>query len=155
MTLLEEIERATVGTADLRGFVTADEALAVREVLHLMCRYDRTTALITRDNVLCGIFTERDVLQKIISNPATLDRPVTEFMTPDPVTVRPDLSLLGALRAMNQGHFRDLPVVDDQGRVLGNLTDNAVVQHICARMQAEVINIPPDPHQVPRAPEGA
>ena len=56
---------------------------------------------------------------------------------------------------MNSGHFRDIPVVDARGQVLGNLTDNAVARYLCEGLQAEVMNLPPDPNQVHRTVEGA
>lgn len=154
-TITETVRNSLVGHLDLSGFVQTEEGTTVREVLALMRGHDRTTTLVTRDGRLTGIFTERDVLQKIVSNPQALERPVRDFMTPSPRCVRPDVSILGALRVMNEGHFRDIPVVDAEGKILGNLTDNAIVVHLCDHLQAEVLNLPPDPEQVPRAPEGA
>ena len=36
-----------------------------------------------------------------------------------------------------------------------NLTDNAIVRHLAQHLQAEVLNLPPDPDQVPKTVEGA
>jgi CBS domain-containing protein len=155
MASMAEIKNERVGHLDLEGYVATDESTTVGEVIRLMRRFDRTTTLVTGGGRLTGIFTERDVLQKVVSHPETWDRPVSEVMTPGPVVVSPDASLLRAIRLMNQGHFRDLPVVDAGGKISGNLTDNAIVSHIAQHLAAEVINLPPDPNQVAEAVEGA
>lgn len=154
-SLKEDLRNARVGNLNLSGYVTADEHLPVEEVVRLMRTYDRTTALVTRDNRLCGIFTERDVLHRVVGHPDIWERPVSEFMTADPTTISVDDTVLEALRRMTAGHFRDLPVLDRRGGLLGNLTDNAVVKRICEGFPAEVLNLPPDLEQVLREVDGA
>jgi CBS domain-containing protein len=155
MSLASEVRNGHIGHLDLEAYVKADESTSVREVVRLMRRLDRTTTLVTRDDRLAGIFTERDVLRKVVTRPETWDRPVRELMTPDPVVAHPDATILGALRLMNEGHFRDLPVVNERGKILGNLTDNAIVRYLADHLPAEVLNLPPDPNQVPKTVEGA
>ncbi len=48
---------------------------------------------------------------------------ILRHMTPDPITVSPDMLLPEARALLNEYHFRHLPVVDGQGRLLGILTD--------------------------------
>src|SRR4051794_27337905 len=126
MTLGKAIRENRVGHLDLTEYVTTTEDTPVREVVDLMRRLNRTTTLVTRDGALRGIFTERDVLHKVALQPAALDAPVRELMTPAPRVIGPQASILSALRVMNEGHFRDIPIVGEDGRVLGNLTDNSV-----------------------------
>lgn len=155
MTLGKAIRENKVGHLDLTEYVTTTEDTPVREVVSLMRRLNRTTTLVTRDGALTGIFTERDVLHKVALQPSALDAPVRELMTPGPRVVGPEARILGALRLMNEGHFRDIPIVDEDGGVLGNLTDNSVVRHLADHLQAEVMNLPPDPAQVLDKVEGA
>jgi len=48
---------------------------------------------------------------------------VADVMTPDPVTVTPTTTLSEAVRLMMQGGFRRLPVVDEEGQLIGIVTD--------------------------------
>ncbi len=48
---------------------------------------------------------------------------VADIMTPDPVTVTPATTLQEAVRLMMQGGFRRLPVVDEEGQLIGIVTD--------------------------------
>jgi CBS domain-containing protein len=141
---------------DLTEYVLAEEGLPVGEVVRRMRTCRCSTALITGpDGSLAGIFTERDVLHKAVTHPANWPLPVRELMTPDPVALGPRASVRAALRQMTEGHFRDLPVVGEDGKILGNLTDNAIVRHLADHLQAEVLNLPPDPDQTPDTVEGA
>jgi CBS domain-containing protein len=47
-------------------------------------------------------------------------------MTKNPVTVKPDDSIKDAMRMMEKGHFRHLPVVDEKGKLLGMLSDRDI-----------------------------
>ncbi len=51
---------------------------------------------------------------------------VSERMTRRPVTVKPPESISVAMDKMQKGHFRHLPVVDEQGKLLGMLSDRDV-----------------------------
>lgn len=54
---------------------------------------------------------------------------VREVMTQPVMTIAPDSSLRDAVRIMNEGHFRQLPVVDC-GRLVGILTDRDIRLHV-------------------------
>jgi acetoin utilization protein AcuB len=49
---------------------------------------------------------------------------VREVMTSDPITIRPDSDYLAAIALMRAGNFRRLPVVDEQGRLVGLVSIN-------------------------------
>ncbi|HWH80164.1 MAG TPA: CBS domain-containing protein [Candidatus Binatus sp.] len=51
---------------------------------------------------------------------------VRERMSRNPATVKPDDGLKDAMWKMEHGHFRHLPVVDDQGKLIGMLTDRDI-----------------------------
>ncbi len=71
---------------------------------------------------LLGIFTERDLLVRVVAtgrNPA--ETRLDEVMTTDIETIDGDDSIEEAIRRMDEGAFRHLPVVDSE-RVLGVLS---------------------------------
>src|SRR5258706_7635791 len=51
---------------------------------------------------------------------------VRERMSRNPATVKPDDGLKDAMWKMEHGHFRHLPVVDEQGKLIGMLTDRDI-----------------------------
>jgi CBS domain-containing protein len=75
--------------------------------------------LITRNSRLDGIFTERDMVYRVVAEGRDPDRTSLEdVMTRNPDTIRPDATALDALRRMHDGGYRHLPVVD-RGRLVG------------------------------------
>ena len=120
--------------------------------------------LMRRDNVGCvlvcdgdrlvGLFTERDLMTRVLAVGKPLSHPVAEVMTPDPETVSPKDPVRLAVRKMKAGGHRHLPVVDEAGRPVGMVSVKGVVRYLVEHYPAAVYNQPP-PGQVPDSPEGA
>lgn len=94
----------------------------VKDAAALM-RDHHTTAVCVMENdgrKIAGIFTSKDVVLRVIA--AGLDArtcSVVRVMTPHPDTALPSLSIQEALRKMNDGHYLNLPVVDEAGQLQG------------------------------------
>jgi CBS domain-containing protein len=155
MRLEQDLRAEQVAHLDLSVFTTAERGTTVAQVLTQMRRTKHGCTLVTHAGRLVGIFTERDALVKVIGCPETLDAPIEAVMTPDPSTVGPADPVATALSIMNRGHYRNVPVVAADGSIVGNLTHYAILKFFSDRFQQEVYNLPPDPDQVPSAPEGA
>ncbi|BFZ59075.1 hypothetical protein YB2330_000077 [Saitoella coloradoensis] len=94
---------------------------SVREAATLM-RENHTTAILVMDgDNIQGIFTSKDVVLRVIAAGLDPDKcSVVRVMTPHPDTAPMSLSVQGALRKMNDGHYLNLPVTDnDSGEVVG------------------------------------
>lgn len=154
MSLRQELEAEQVRHLDLQRYCLVESGTSVRATLERMRAEGGHTALITRGAELVGIFTERDVMRRVAGDPATLDGPVDAVMTSQPVTVMPDTSAADALWLMDDHHFRNLPVVDPQGNILGDMTYASIIQYLAARYPVEVLNRSPRPDQYPSKPEG-
>ena len=102
-----------------------------------------------------GIFTERDVLTKVVEQKVDLATPIEKLMTPDPKVLKREDSVADAIRLMNQGGYRHIPIVDDQGEVQGIVRVRDIIKYLAEHFPYEVYNLPPDPRQIIRAPEGA
>jgi CBS domain-containing protein len=111
--------------------------------------------LVTREGQLVGIFTERDLLTRVLATnlPATV--PMAECLTADPVKVGSKDSVQVAIERMEQGGYRHLPVVDEMNRPVGILSVQRVVHYLAEHFPALVYNQPPDPSKVPDTAEGA
>src|ERR1043166_7948839 len=122
MGLEEDLRREKVSHLDLSSFIQVEAGTRVSDILAQMRRERRNCVLVTTGDRLTGIFTDRDVLQKVVDAPSTWDAPVDDLMTRDPETVRPDDPVSDALRLMNAGRYRNVPVVAENGTLCGNLT---------------------------------
>ena len=117
----DELERAlseaTVGTMRIRPFTTVPPDTLISKAIAIMAENDFFGLMVVENDRLVGIFSERDVLDKIAENfEATKNRPISDFMTPDPRCVYETASPAQALNLMAVGDFRRVPVlgVDDQ-----------------------------------------
>jgi len=82
------------------------------EVAEKMMSQNVGAAVVKDYGRLIGILTERDMLRAMASRMHTSEARVRQWMTADPVTAGPDLSLEEAAKVMLDHGFRHLPVVD-------------------------------------------
>ena len=80
---------------------------------------------------ILGIFTERDLLRRVIAAGRTpADTAIEWVMTPDPVVLRQDDSLATAVNKMVMGCFRHIPLVDAGGHVRGVTSSHDLLKHL-------------------------
>lgn len=132
-----------------------DGASTVAQTVDLMRREQVGCLLVVKDGKLIGIFTERDLLSRVLAPGKPLSQPIRDVMTPDPVTVEPKDSIRTAVKRMQSGNYRHLPVVDDANHPVGILSAKRVVHYLVEHFPNTIYNQPPDPKQVPDTPEGA
>ncbi len=80
---------------------------------------------------LVGIFTERDVLTRVAGLVEDLAATkISEYMTPDPITMKRDMPIAQALNLMSVHGFRHVPLVDEHNRVEGVISFRDVVHYL-------------------------
>src|SRR3954466_4949631 len=94
---------------------------SVRDAVDLMRRHRVGCVLVCQAGRLLGIFTERDLLRRVLAPGRPLSLPLGDFMTTDPVVVQRTESIGAAIRRMEEGGYRHLPVVEGSGRPVGVL----------------------------------
>jgi CBS domain-containing protein len=96
-----------------------------------MSREVHDCVLVMRGNELAGIFTSRDFLNRVAAvraDPGALV--LGDVMTPTPRTLRPRDPVAFAINWMAMEGFRNVPILDDNGAVLGVLTVWDVMRHL-------------------------
>lgn len=117
---------------------------------------ERTGCVLVMDagTKLAGIFTERDLLRRILGEGKPTSTTVESVMTPDPDTIAPHDTILSAIRTMHEGHHRHLPVTEN-GRPIGVVSSRSLIRHIAELFPSEVYNLPPELGQKYHEAEGA
>lgn len=112
------------------------EATAEEAIRTMLDRHVGAVAVLDENQRVAGVFTERDVLRRLsLSGRNPSQTPVHEIMT-TPVEMATLATTPGeALATMVDRHYRHLPVVDENGRLLGMLSIRNVLQ---ARVDALV-----------------
>jgi CBS domain-containing protein len=110
----------------------------VREACRRMAEARCGHVLVCDGDRLVGVFTERDLVTRVVApghDPDTLA--VRHAMTINPVTIAADAPIREAIRVMDEGSFRCLPVLDG-GRLVGVLTARDLPYEEVGRMAREL-----------------
>lgn len=143
---METLANATVSQLSPRPHARVDVEDALWKVIGEMKTKGRGAVLVEEEGTLVGIFTERDLLNRVdYSNALWSHVVVSDVMTPLPMVIRPDDSLSEALRRLTQGRRRHLPVVDYRGHVLGLISIRDILTFIAERFPEDMMNLPPHP----------
>ncbi len=114
-------ERTIFQAMSRRHVLSLAPSATVHEAACVMTRANCGSVLvIDHGNQLLGIVTERDLMTRVVAK--ALDpagTPVSKIMTPGPQCVRPELKVADAVLIMIERGFRHLPVVAENGRILG------------------------------------
>jgi CBS domain-containing protein len=118
---------------------------SVRDAIARMNQHGRGAVLVLERARLAGIFTERDVLRRVLARELELaSTPVAEVMTRDPDRLEPSATLAQALRTMARSRYRHLPVVDAAGTPIALVSMRRIVQFVCEAFPREIWNAPPE-----------
>ncbi len=103
---------------------------SVYDCLQLMMEKNISALLIMNDNVLEGIFTERDYARKIVLQGRTSKTTtIEEVMTKSPISITPSESVEKCMKLMTENHFRHLPV-SDNGIIIGMVSIGDILKHM-------------------------
>lgn len=122
----------------------------LHEVAAKMKELDVGVMPICEGDQLTGLATDRDIVLKAVAQNASLDTPVSEVMTTDPVRGTIQMTAQEAADLMADVQIRRLPIVDD-GRLIGivSLGDLAVTEKLDdeAGQALEEISTPAEPNK--------
>ena len=88
--------------------------ILVWDAIKLMSEKGVGALLVTQNNALIGIVSERDYLRKVaLMGRSSQSTAVKDIMTPNPITVSPDQSIELCMELMTEKRIRHLPVVQN------------------------------------------
>jgi CBS domain-containing protein len=110
---------ATVADLMVKDVLTVEPSDTIGEAAEKMNAANVGAVVVVEDMVrIVGIVTERDLLRAVAARARAAEDRVRQWMTPNPVTIGPELTIEEAAKIMFENNFRHLPVVKD-GRALG------------------------------------
>jgi CBS domain-containing protein len=111
----------------------------VLDTIHKMNQHMIGAVLVMQGSQVAGIFTERDVLRRVIGelkNPATVK--VGEVMTEDIISVGPDTDLDEVSSIMKNKKVRHIPVCTDDGKLHGMVSIGDVNAYHASNQEAQI-----------------
>lgn len=114
----------------------------VLEACERMQKANVGAVAVVESDKLVGIFTERDVMNRVVTQRRAPDTTaVSEVMTQDVISARRDMRYGDALQMMVGKHFRHIPVVDEHDKVTGMLSVRDLYEHAVARLSNELNSV--------------
>lgn len=134
--------------------VTGSPSMPIKEALAIM-QLEKAGYMVIADehSRVKGMFTERDVLMKVLGRDVSLDEPVEKVMLKDIHTLTKADTVGDALNLMKQHGVRHVPLVDTFGQLTGVLSIRTIVTFLAEFFPTEIFNLPPRP-QIHRTVEG-
>ncbi len=117
-----------------------DSSATVMEAIDAMSKAAVGAVLVLEGDVLKGVFTERDVMLRVVrENRDAETTPVKDVMTSPVASVRKDeANPDDILQTMLEGHFRHLPIIGEDGKVEGVISIRHLLQRKVEDLTREV-----------------
>lgn len=113
---------------DKKQLLMLEKSTALIDAAKIMKKMNYGAVVVTDKQKLCGIFTERDLLMKVVAEGReTKDLTLSDVMTPNVQTANVNDEIYDCMRRMTSGRFRHLPIINDEGDVTGMISQGDFV----------------------------
>lgn len=136
--LEEALVEKEIGTIRHEPFTTISPDTPVHEAVAKLANLHVACLLVAENDHLQGIFSERDVLEKIaFEYDKVKDSPVREVMTTDPIYVYETDSAIASLSVMALCGYRHVPVVDLNDNLTGIVSPQRLTEFLLQHFHQE------------------
>ncbi len=143
-----------VSLLETDDYVCVEPSTPLASAIEIMKQDEGGCAIVCApDRSVVGIFTERDLLMKIVGQTIDANAPVSEWMSPVVATLSPESTIGEVVAVMNEKGYRNLPLVTD-GKLVGSVSVFDVIRYLAETYPKTTMNLPPNPHQVMESEEG-
>jgi len=127
-------------------FIVLNEKVTLRKAIDAIQKQHVGCILLENNNKLSGIFTERDIVQKIVGNRQDLDKEyVNDYMTLKPDVLHQNDAIGFALNKMIEGGYRHIPIINESGAPIGVISMQDIINHLGDYFYEDIKNLPPTP----------
>lgn len=126
--------RDQIEKLDPRTPITVEPITPVSRILQTLVEHRVGCVVVTDNETVVGIFSERDAFLRIGTKAADLaDRPIDAFMTPNPVMLETKDKIAFAIHKMNLGGYRHIPILND-GKLTGIISVRDILDYLSRRI---------------------
>jgi CBS domain-containing protein len=134
--------------------VQASPDISVKAAIELMQQNKSGYVVIAKAKKVVGIFTEADVVQKVLDKDQDGAKPVSEFMQKDPLVLNIKDTVGAAIDIMGDHRIYHVPLVDDRKELVNVISVRTLIRFLAEFYPTEIYNLPPRPDQVMPTEEG-
>ncbi len=111
--------------------ILLDVNSTIQQAAQMMSEHNVSSIMLTHDDKLAGILTDRDLRRRCVAKALDVSLPVTDIISSELITMSSDDLVLHALMCMTKKNINHLPVVDGD-EIKGMLTASDLTRHISA-----------------------
>jgi CBS domain-containing protein len=120
---------------------TVPSNATVFDALQVMCEGNTGAVLVTEDEKIVGIFTERDYAREgEVKGRSAKDTIVADVMTKQMVLIKPETNLDECVELMGRYHVRHLPIVE-KDRVVGIVSIRRLAESLLQEKQGTIVEL--------------
>jgi len=135
-----------ISSIGIKKAILKDEETSIQSVIESMQTTHSSCIIIINNDKITGIFTERDVVTKIVSKNVDIkNEKICNYMTNNPETLQPDDSIAFALNKMTEGGFRHIPIVHSNSKDIFIISMQDIINSISNYYFNDIVNLPPEP----------
>ena len=150
---LRRVREDKVNLMQTDDYVCIEPSTPLSQAIEVMKQDEGGCAIVCEGERVVGIFTERDLLTRIIGEEIDRNSPVSNWMSPVVSTLTPDATIGDAVDMMNAKSFRNIPLVKD-GKLVGSISVFDVISYLAESYPKATMNLPPSPNQVMDSTDG-
>src|SRR5712691_6224513 len=134
-------------------YVAVSPYTPLSQAIEAMKNDEGGCVIVSDDGRVAGIFTERDLLMKVLGHNVDLESPTSKWMQPNVETLSPEATIGEAVRLMNERSFRNIPLVK-KGELAGSISVFDIITYLAECYPKATMNLPPLPTQVADTVDG-
>jgi len=143
-----------VSLLETDDYVCIEPITPLSQAIEVMKQDEGGCAIVCEGDQVVGIFTERDLLTKIIGQEVDLKTPVRQWMSPVVATLTPDATIGEAVTIMDEKSYRNIPIVKN-GKLIGSISVFDVISYLAESYPKTTMNLPPVSDQIMDSTDGA
>jgi CBS domain-containing protein len=147
MDQLAKARDQKVSVLPTHDYVVVSPFTPLSQAIEAMKNDEGGCVIVSDDGRVAGIFTERDLLNKVLGEDIDLNSPIKDWMQPQVETLSPEATIGDAVRLMNEKSFRNIPIVKD-GELRGSISVFDIITYLAECYPKATMNLPPLPAQV-------
>jgi CBS domain-containing protein len=128
-------------------YVAVSPYTPLSQAIEAMKNDEGGCVIISDDGRVTGIFTERDLLTKVLGEKVDLESPISHWMQPVVETLSSEATIGDAVRLMNEKSFRNIPLVK-KGDLVGSISVFDIITYLAECYPKATMNLPPLSAQV-------
>ncbi|HCM41743.1 MAG TPA: CBS domain-containing protein [Candidatus Omnitrophota bacterium] len=135
--------------------IQAPPEISIRTAVEIM-QNNKSGYIVIADHQrkVVGMFTETDVLNRVLGKKEIWSKLVSELMTKTPIVLSVNDTVSRAIEIMGKNRFYHIPLVDEKGTLVNVISVRTLIRFLAEFYPTEIYNLPPKYDQTMETAEG-